>query len=83
MSILAPCLTNQVGLGVPRRRSGQVLGEEAARRCCGRVLLKGIIAKMYSRGDLIKEKENTTGKRGEEKGKTQESSHSCMACFEG
>ena len=56
---------------MPRKRSGEVLGEEAARRCCGRVLLKGIIAKMYSRGDLTKGRENKTGKREEEKGKIQ------------
>ncbi len=63
---------------LPRKRSGQVLGEEAARRCCGKVLLKGIIAK-----SIVVYGENTTGKRGEEKGKTQESSYSCMVCFEG
>ena len=82
MSILAPCLTNQVGLGVPRKRSGQVLGEEADRRCCGRLLLKGI-AKMYRHDDLTKGRENNIGKKGEEKGKIQESSYSYMACFEG
>ena len=66
MSILAPCLTNQVRLGVPRKRSGQVLGEEAARRCCGRMLLKGV-AKMYRRDDLTKgeRKQNMQKGRGE------------------
>ena len=29
ISIPAPCHTNQVGLGVPRKRCDQVLGEEA------------------------------------------------------
>ena len=82
ISIPAPCFTNEVGLGVARKRSGQVLGEEAARRCCGKVLLKGTsIANMYRYDELTKGQREQSGQKERGQGNTKE--YSSMDCLEG
>ena len=65
---------------MPPKRSGQVLGEEAARRCYGKVLLNvQVLQECIGMMSSQKARENKTDKKREEKGTLQKSSYPWIA----